>query len=210
MRTTTEIEAFYDGGKKAGALIRQFSANLLQTTIVFEIDGGPIIHAFQQTRFGLDVFDWSEYKYVDHLEGSDVEVKASAEPLLRDSTAKPVPSYAAHLVLKEFLATNEPQRKFKQFDEGSPLSISPAVFVRQGIEDVETPWGNREALKVISEVDGRLGNTFWCANESVVKSDWQGATSYATNDVDFVLRDLNAEVQTVISEVLESGRVGER
>lgn len=204
MTTTTEIESFYDGGKKAGALIRRLSQNLIQTTLAFRIDGGPIVQLFQQTRFPTEVLNWSDYKYVDQLEDTSVEVHAATEPLLQHRSKKPIPSYAAHLVLKDFLATTESQREFEQFDEGGPLAITPAVFVRQGTENVETPWGSREALKVVLEVDGRAGNTFWCADASVVKSDWQGAISYATNDVDFVLQGLDAEVQTLLESALSA------
>lgn len=202
MAITTEIESFYDDGNKAGALIRRLSKDFIQTTLVFRIEDGPIIHLFQETRFPADVLDWSKYKYLDHLEGTSVEVRAATEPLLRDRTVKPIPSYAAHVVLKDFLATAEPQREFNQFSEGIPLAVTPAAFVDRGTENVETPWGSLEALKIVLEVDGREGNTFWCVDGSVVKSDWQGATSYATGDLGFVLQDLDAEVQTLLNSVL--------
>lgn len=202
MTSTTEIESFYLGEQKVGALVRRFSLNLIQTTLVFKIEDGPVIHLFQETRFPTDVLEWSEYKYVDHLEGTNVEAKADTGPLLRDPASKPIPSYAAHVVLKDFLATAEPQRGFSQFNECVPLTITPAAFVRQGTERVETPWGWRDAVEVVLEVDGRAGNTFWCVDTLVVKSDWQGATSYSTNNIDSALQGLDAEVQRHVESAL--------
>lgn len=58
------------GGQKAAALVRQFSANLIRTTLAFKIDGGPAIHLFQQTRFPTDVFNRSEFKQPSALKDS--------------------------------------------------------------------------------------------------------------------------------------------
>lgn len=205
MTTTSEIESFYIAGNKVGALVRQLSGNFIQTTLVFKIVGGPIVHLFQRTRFSTHVLDWDEYEYVDHHEDISVEVHADDKPLLRGPTRKPIPSYAAHLVLKDFLATDEPRRDFEQFNEGDPLAVNAAVFMCQGREDIETPWGIREALKVVLEVDGRAGNTFWCIDGSVVKSDWQGASSYFIRDIDLALEDLDAEVRTLLNRALPRG-----
>ena len=200
--TTSEIAAFYDDGTKAGALIRHVSEGLIQTTLAFKGAGGPLIHLFQETRFDSDVRDWSAYTYVDHLENSVLEVRSEALPTWPDLPEKPIPSYAAHLVLKDFLATADLRRDFSQFDESDPSMISAAAFVRHGPENVETPWGSQEALKVALEIDGHEGNTFWCADGSVVKSDWQGATSFTTKEVDSVLEGLDADVQTILRAAL--------
>ncbi|WP_155838723.1 hypothetical protein [Arthrobacter castelli] len=200
--TTMDIESFYVEGNKTGALIRRLSKDSIQTTLVFKIEDGSIIHLFQETWFSTGILDWTEYKYVDRLEGTNVEVRASTEPSLRDRTVKPIPSYAAHLVLKDFLTTTERQWEFSQFDEDVPLVPRPAAFVSHGTENVETPWGTREASKVVLEVDGREGNTFWCIAGAVVKSDWQGATSYATDDVGFVVKGLDTAVQSLLKTVL--------
>ncbi|WP_028280835.1 hypothetical protein [Arthrobacter sp. H5] len=202
MVTTTEIESFYVNSEKAGALIRRLSEGLIQTTLVFKSEGGAIVQLFQETHFSTDVLDWAEYKYVDHMEGTSAIVRAAEEPLLRSRPVKPIPSYAAHLVLKDFLVTSESRREFSQFSEGVPLAPAPAAVVRHGAERVETPWGSPVASKVVLEVDGREGNTFWCVDGSVVKSDWQGATSYATGDVGLVLQGLDAEVQSLLRSVL--------
>ncbi|GAA5228921.1 hypothetical protein GCM10025778_34600 [Paeniglutamicibacter antarcticus] len=68
-------------------------------------------------------------------------MRADAEPLLRDPPGQPIPSYAAHVVPKEFLATDEPRRGFTQLSEGAALHIVPAAFVRQGTEAVQNSWG---------------------------------------------------------------------
>ena len=129
---------------------------------------------------------------------------ARSESLLQrpDHPQNPVPSYAAHLVLRDFLATGASRRAFRQFNETDPSVISAAAFVRLGPEHVETPWGSTEAVRVVLEIDGREGNIFWCAHGSVVKSDWQGATSYATGDVEFVMQGLAPQVQAILKAAL--------
>ena len=72
--TTTEIESFHHAGAKVGALIRHRSEDLLQTTLAFRVKGGPVVHLVQETRFATNVFDWSAYRYIDHLQTSNVEV----------------------------------------------------------------------------------------------------------------------------------------
>lgn len=197
--TTTEIESFHDAGAKVGALIRHPSEDLLQTALAFKVDGGPVVHLFQETRFATRVFDWSAYRYVDHLQNSNVEARAAESPPRRDIAD--APSYAARLVLTDFLATTAPQREFRQFHEDDPSAIASAAFVRHGTE-IQTPWGPRDSFKIVLEVDGREGNTFWCIDGVPVKSDWQGATSYAITDTDFVLRGLDAEVLSILKSAL--------
>ena len=41
-----------------------------------------------------------------------------------------------------------------------------------------------------------------------MKSDWQGATSYATTDTDFVLRGLDAKVLSILKSALTG--IGEK
>ena len=57
-------------------------------------------------------------------------------------------------------------------------------------------------MKVVLEVDGRAGNTFWCVEMLVMKSDWQGATSNSTNHIDSALVDLDAGVQARLGSAL--------
>jgi hypothetical protein len=200
--TTTEIESFYDDGSKAGALVRKVADGSMQTTLVFEAAAGPVVHLFQETRFEAVAEDWSAYRYVDHLEGSVADVRSESLLQRPDHPQNPVPSYAAHLVLKDFLATGASRREFSQFNETDPSVVSAAAFVRLGPEQVETPWGSTEAVRVVLEIDGREGNIFWCAHGSVVKSDWQGATSYATDDVEFLMQGLAPEVQAILKATL--------
>lgn len=200
--TTTEIESFHEAGAKVGALIRHLSKDLLRTTLAFRVEGGPVVHLFQETRFAPDVFEWSAYRYVDHLQNSTVEVRAAELPPRRDIASTPIPSYAAHLVLRDFLETTAPQRLFSQFHEDDPAATVSAAFVRHGTETIQTPQGPRDALKVVLEVDGRAGNTFWCIDGAPVKSDWQGATSYAATDTDSVLRGLDTEVLSILKLAL--------
>ena len=155
--TTTEIESFHDAGAKVGALIRHRSEDSLRTTLAFRVKGGPVVHLVQETRFATNVFDWSAYRYIDHLQTSNVEVRAAEPRPRRDSANTPIPSYAAHLVLTDFLATTAPRREFRQFHEDDPSAIASAAFVRHGTETIQTPWGPRDALKIVLKVDGTTG-----------------------------------------------------
>lgn len=200
--TTTELESFHDAGAKVGALIRHLTPDLMQTTLAFRIADGPVVHLFQETRFATDVFGWTAYRYVDHLQDSNVEVQAK-DPRADGGTAStPIPSYAAHLVLKQFLATTAVRREFRQFHEDDPSATAAATFVRHGTETIRTPKGPRDAQRIVLEVDGRAGNVFWCVGGVPVKSDCQGATSYADTDTDSVLRDLDAEVLSILRTAL--------
>lgn len=199
--TTTEFNSFHEGGAKIGALIRHVSEDRIQTTLAFRAQGGPVVHLFQETRFTTNVFNWTAYRYVDHLQNTNVEVRA-AEPVPQRDPRTPIPSYAAHLVLTDFLSTTAPTREFHQFHEDNPSTAVSASFVRHGHETIQTPRGPRDALKIVLEVDGHEGNTFWCIDGVPVKSDWQGAASYATTDTDFALRGLDAEVLSLVKEAL--------
>ena len=200
LMTTTEINSFHEGGAKIGGLIRHLSEDRIQTTLAFRIPSGPVVHLFQETRFAANVFDWSAYRYVDHLQNIKVQVRAAEQFGERDART-PIPSYAAHLVLTEFLASAAPQREFRQFHEDDPSTAVSASFVRRGPETIQTPRGPRDAIKVVLEVDGREGNTFWCVHGVPVKSDWQGATSYPAT-AGFVLRDLDADVLSILKGAL--------
>ena len=57
--TTTEIASFHEAGAKVGALVRHLSEGLIQTTLAFRVEGGPVVHLVQETRFASNVFDWS-------------------------------------------------------------------------------------------------------------------------------------------------------
>lgn len=201
LMTTTAIDSFYEGGAKTGALIRRLSEDRIQTTLAFRIRSGPVVHLFQETRFTTNVFGWSAYRYVDHLQNTNVDVRAT-EPLPQRDAHTPIPSYAAHLVLTDFLATTAPKREFRQFHEDDPSTTASASFVRRGHETIQTPRGPREALKVVLEVDGHEGNTFWCIDGVPVKSDWQGAASYAAPDTEFALRGLDADVLSILQAAL--------
>lgn len=202
MATTTEVESFYLGDEKVGVLVRQCSLNNIRTTLSFKIGDGPAVYLFQETRFPTDVFSWIEYTYFDLLEGVRIEERSADELLQLAPRNNPIPSYAAHLLLKDFLATNEPRRDFSQFEEGASSTVVSAAFVRHGMEEIETLNGSHEALKVVLEVDGRAGNIFWCVDTLVVKSDWQGATSYANSDVALALENLDDDVLRHLEPVL--------
>ena len=203
---TREINSFHAGGTKAGALIRHLSEDRIETTLAFRIHSGPVVHLFQETRFAANAFDWSVYRYVDRLLNMDVTVQAPVPLPHEDPARTPIPSYAAHLVLKDLLDTAAPRREFRQFHEDDPSTTASAALVRAGSETVETPWGPRDAEKVVLEVDGRAGNTFWCVDGAPIKSDWQGATSYVTTDTEYVLQGLDPEVLCILKADLERTR----
>lgn len=207
MATSIEIESFYDKGRKAGALIRRLSGESIQTFLVFRAEGGPVIRLSQETWYSADVLNWIKYSYVDQTEDPRTRTQACTERLVHERTTSSIPSYAAHVVLKNFLLAAEPRRDFNQFDEGvGQQEAAPAAFVAHGIETVATPWGSRKAQKMVLLIDGRASNSFWCIDGSVVKSDWQGATSYATSDVEFVLQDLDDEVKKFLTPILNGNK----
>ncbi|WP_341395790.1 hypothetical protein [Arthrobacter sp. G119Y2] len=198
--TTTEINSFHEGGAKIGGLIRHLSEDRIQTTLAFRIPSGPVVHLFQETRFAANVFGWSAYRYVDHLQNIKVQVRAAEQFGERDART-PIPSYAAHLVLREFLASAAPQREFRQFHEDDPSTAVSASFVRRGPDTIQTRGARGTPSRLSWRSTVARGNTFWCVDGVPVKSDWQGATSYPAT-AGFVLPGLDADVLSILKGVL--------
>ncbi len=113
-----------------------------------------------------------------------------------------MPSYAAHLLLVEALRTGTGHAEFSQFPEDGDGTVLSAAFTVRGREMTDMPGGRQEALKVVLEVEGEPRNTFWCIGGSVVKSDWQGGTSYATGNLPLVLGGLDPRVRSILSKAL--------
>jgi hypothetical protein len=188
-----EVEAFHVGGNRTGALVRRMEPGVLLTTLAFRLPEGDLVHLRQETRFGASVLGWTSYRYVDAGSGVDIHgtggIPGGARP-------PAVPSYAAHLLLVPALRAG--RLDFGQFIEDGDGTVLASAFVRQGRETIDTPEGRREGLKVVLEVEGKARNTFWCSGESVLKSDWNGGTSYATRDLPSVLGGLDADVRSII------------
>ena len=196
-----EIGAVHVEGRRTGALVRQTRPGLLLTTLAFLLPDGNLVHLRQETRFGATVLDWESYRYVDSGAGIDVRAASSTAG---GPQPPAVPSYAAHLLLVRILGSGAGRLDFGQFAEDGDGTAVASAFVRQGRETVDTPEGRREALRVVLEVEGKPRNTFWCDGGSVVKSDWQGGTSYAASDVSFVLGGLDPRVRPLLAEALAS------
>jgi hypothetical protein len=194
-----DVEAFFVGGRRTGALVRETRRGLLRTTLAFRLPEGELVHLSQETRFGSSVLDWTAYRYVDFSTGTGVKGTPNT---WHGAGPSAVPSYAAHLLLVRALRSGAGRLAFAQFVEDGDRSVLACAFVREGVEAVDTPEGRQEALKVVLEVEGVPGNTFWCIGESVVKSDWQGGTSYATRDLPFVLGGLDRQVGVILAEAL--------
>ena len=195
-----EAEAFYIDGQRTGALLRETGGGSLRTTVAFLLPDGHLVHLNQETRYEGNVLGWTSYRYVDS--GSDVDITGFPADHAGSAGPRPVPSYAAHLLLVQALRAGKDRMAFSQFIEDGDGRALGAVFAVRGRETVDTPWGRREALKVLLEVEGEPRNTFWWDGETVVRTDWQGGVSYAAHDLPLLLSGLDPRVRSALDPVL--------
>ncbi|MBJ2121525.1 hypothetical protein I6N91_11105 [Arthrobacter sp. MSA 4-2] len=203
-----EAEAFYIDGRRTGALVRETGGGALRTTVAFLLPDGHLVHLTQETRYGSDVLGWTSYSYVDH--GSDVDITGVPADDAGGAAHRSIPSYAAHLLLVQALRAGKDRVAFSQFIEDGDGTALGAVFAVRGRETVETPWGRQEALKVLLEVEGEPRNTFWWDGDRVVRTDWQGGTSYAAHDLPLLLSGLDARVRSALDAALSPPARAER
>jgi hypothetical protein len=194
------VEAFHVGGERTGALVRRSHRGLLLTTLAFLLPDGHLVHLSQETRFAASVRDWTCYRYMDFSAGVERTGTSGNHP--GGAGTEAVPSYAAHLLLGQFLRTGADRGDFSQFVEDGDGTVLASAFVRHGMERIHTPAGPQEAVRVVLDIEGQPRNTFWCDGESVVKSDWQGGTSYATRDMSFALGGLDPRVRSILTEAV--------
>ncbi|MHA7262294.1 hypothetical protein ACX80W_03710 [Arthrobacter sp. TMN-37] len=196
-----ETEAFYIDGRPSGALVRRSGDGVLSTTLAFLLPEGDLVHRSQETRFAATVLDWSSYRYTDHRAGSDIT--GSPADYRQGAGPRPIPSYAAYPLLVQWLRAGRNRLAFRQFVEDGDGAVCAAAFTRWGWETIDTPGGRQEALKVVLEVEGAPGNTFWWNGQAVVKSDWQGAASYAASDLSLFLEGLDPRVRSALEATLD-------
>ncbi len=212
---TLHIESFFDGDfGKSGAILRAITPSSIATRTVFRMNSdGPMMLFDQVTQHPGDVFSWSEFTFKDSTNDVDVsgEQNGSAISVNGESTALPsrsIPGYAAHLVLTRLLQGDEESVRFRQFSETEPESLESAEFRTIGSESIEMPWGESVVCRKVQLVlDGKDNNAFWCRDGAVVKSDWCGAESYTTSDMEFLLDGLADDVCTAIVDFMKQTTV---
>ncbi|WP_159616447.1 hypothetical protein [Arthrobacter zhaoguopingii] len=195
-----EAEAFYIDGRRTGALVRETGGGALRTTVAFVLPDGQLVHLTQETRYEGDVLGWTSYRYVDHR--SDIDITGVQAGDAGGTGPRPVPSYAAHLLLVQALRAGKDRLEFSQFVEDGDRRARDAVFAVRGPETIDTPCGRHEALKVQLEVEGEPRNTFWWDGNTVVRTDWQGGISYATHDLPLLLSGLDPRVLSALDSAL--------
>lgn len=189
------MEAFYTGGTKPGALVRQVSTDRIDTLLAFQVLDGHLVHLEQSTLSDKSPLDWTRFWFSDRLDGIVTEGSrdnrvSGRNGLLAEKSVSAVPRYAAHGILTSFLPTATESVDFEQFAEGDRNTTFRASFVRKGREGIFVPGATNEAEQASLELDGHVTNTFWVEGQTVVKSDWNGAESYPARSQDEIVEGL--------------------
>lgn len=203
------MEAFYTGGTKSGALVRQVSTDPIDTPLAFQVLDGPLVHLEQSTLLDKSPLDWTKFWFSDHLDGIVTEGSrdnwvTGRNGLPAERSVSAIPSSAAHVILTSSLRTAAESVDFEQFAEGDRNTTFRASFVRKGREEILVPGATIDAEKVSLDLDGHVTNTFWVEGQTVVKSDWNGAESYPSRSQDETVEGLTPPIIELMKAFVHS------
>jgi hypothetical protein len=198
------MESFHFDGAKQGALIRRRTGTELRTMTAFA-EGDEIYHVRHDFVHSGDPFAWTSYTYasgddpvvtVNRTSPHAVEFNGQEFMITTDS----IPSYAAHLLLEQ--AVHDPQqgRRFHQLQDADPSQTpTPTRFSPGAPDAVALPDGTQRTLPTMVLLEGdRPTNRFWFDDQTLVASDWQGATSYPAASPEDLLSGLTDPIQRLI------------
>ncbi|MDN5727393.1 MAG: hypothetical protein L0G99_15920 [Propionibacteriales bacterium] len=205
-----QCESFHDAvAGKCGAVLRAIGPEIMITRAVLRPGDGPMIRYDHTVRHPGEIRRWREYTYVDGPANQVFDGRQDTRRILvnGEPAAAPVgsvPSYAAHLLLLEMINTGQESITFTQFDDSDPADVHSSEFRVTGSETLTTP----EAAPISTTriqllVDGGDSNVMWCADGTVIKSDWRGAVSWATTARDQLVEGLSPDVRTAIEQFLD-------
>lgn len=200
--TVIEAESFFMGQEKVGVLLRAIQTDALVTMLAFTPPGRDMVQLRQETQFAGSPLQWSSFAYVDDAEGiqrrgTRENGRVTIDGPATSVPASAIPSYAAHLLLRQLLLSDANRLEFAEFSEGGTMEAVDARLERHPEETVELLSGTARAQRVVLTRNGVAANTFWCQGCEVVKSDWQGAVSYLAKSEEELLDGLPPQFSTI-------------
>lgn len=186
-------EAFYDGDRQTGVLLRDDRPGELATLIAFQLESGEIYRAEQVTEVGAGPAEWTRFRFAEASSGVvTIGVRSSdavnVGGVLLDREA--VPSYLGWRILVDLASRDGGRVAFRQLDEhGEPVVHDAELLARAG-EEVTLPGveGVVLAQRYDMLLDGDPYTSFWWDGESVVASDWTaGSMSVRVDDLEAAL-----------------------
>lgn len=185
-------DAFYDGDRQTGVLLRDSREDQLGTFVCFMLDGGAIYRAEQITDLGGTSSEWAGFRFTEALSavvtlGVRDERGASMDGVLLEHDA--VPSYLGWRILVDLASAGGDRVTFRQFDEHGDRQVHDAELVGRGLEAIDIPGLSLEAAhRYDLLLDGEPYTSFWWDGEHVVASDWTaGSMSVRTEDLETAL-----------------------
>ena len=188
-------ESFYLGGAKVGVILRSRHPAGVGTLSCFAVDERSHFHVESTIRFAGQVSDWTSYRYIDHGAGKTVLVKRAELPL---GQREAVPSYGEYLLVPDVAAGAT--RLYARLRDGAPDQprqdarlecVGPTEVIRPAGEPIE-------CIQVDLCVDGSRLNRFWVADGALIKSDWNGAESFAEPTLEAALEGTDDYVRAAV------------
>jgi len=201
-------ETFFIAGKKVGGIIRLLESEKLSTLTCFQIPDGPLIHLEHRFYFTTSAFEWERYEFSEYHENKTIAVDRRENIAIdcvskevQSLTKKTIPSYATFLLLTEIIEKNLSSLDFDILIDGNPIQAPRSVIIKvEQPKKLQLQSGEIVmAARVPLIIEGQTNNQHWIAEGRILKSDWQGAESFAANSIDEVLVGLGPRETAIIS-----------
>jgi len=169
-------EAFYDGDKQTGVLLRDERKGELATFVSFTLEGGAIYRAEQVTLLGAAPAEWTSFRFAEAPTGVVTlgvreATGVSIGGVLLEADA--VPSYLGWRILVDLARRGGDRVAFRQLDEHGDPEVHDAEFVDRGVEAIAIPGLDLQAAhRYDLLLDGGAFTSFWWDGQQVVASDW--------------------------------------
>lgn len=178
------VELFYDGDGDApsGALVINRQPQGGSVSMRFSLDDEATFARHLEISFTDSVFGWDQAVFTADnttvLKRDQDIITVGEQPVQASSPI--VPSYAVSFLVAEFARDGSTHLPFSWLDEES-ATIQEAELTRGSGESIDSPVQtlNSPCETIILEVAGQTKNTYWLHGGTIVRSDWNGANSYA-------------------------------